>query len=102
MKITILASLLVVFSIQPTIANETENFILCKYSTAGARPPKYRNNRRVDIFPSGKVHVIGHRGLKEAEYSKKVSAETIENILECKKKIKNEKQSLLDYIKTKI
>lgn len=91
MKILILITTLLTAPMS-SLASDSAEPILTKYSTAGARPPKYRNNRKVEVFADGKVHVSSTQGLKSSEYDKTpLSDEVMAKIKECKTKVKKEK-----------
>lgn len=89
MKFLLLLSVL--FGAQ-SFAGGTGEPILFKMTSAGARPPKYRNSRTVEVFPMGDVRITNVKGLSEKVTTKdSLSGEVMKKIHACAKKVSNDK-----------
>lgn len=88
----LLAILAVFVGFQSAFAGGAGEPILTKMTSAGARPPKYRNSRTVEVMPMGDVRITTEKGLKETVTNKgPLSPEKMRAITACIANLKSVK-----------
>jgi hypothetical protein len=89
----ILALLSLFLGVQSTFAADSGDSILTKMASAGARPPKYRESRLVEVMPTGEVEITNNKGFKSKTVAKgSLSAEVMKSIVDCKKQVSKMKE----------
>ena len=80
----ILALLSVFIGFQSAFAGGAGEPVLTKMTSAGARPPKFRNSRTVEVFAMGDVRITTEKGLSEKITNKPaLSGEVMKKISKC-------------------